>query len=253
VHGPSQYPHENECLFAPLTGIEVQGTRIEGAVLVIEARLSVNLNALTIEQVPSVGVCVQARVAACCHVQSRIMRCERVLLAVVQVVSKRRKVVEDMVSNVLVDFGPGLEQEAWTALGPSALGDAGEYLKGLLKPLHSEEPEYYNEDAQLGAAINAAVFRASAVRGWGEGAAALASVSGHEAAALLELETLDLTGKVTNETVWNGIGALLGLGRLQVLQLDGASLGAAGAKRLAVELGTAPHLTELRCAPLPGI
>ena len=48
-----QYPHENECLFAPLTGIEVLGTRIDGAVLVIEARLSVNLNALTIEQVRS--------------------------------------------------------------------------------------------------------------------------------------------------------------------------------------------------------
>jgi hypothetical protein len=56
VHVPSQYPHENECLFAPLTGIEVQSTRIEGAVLVIEARLSVNLNALTIEQVRSGGI-----------------------------------------------------------------------------------------------------------------------------------------------------------------------------------------------------
>ena len=50
MHGPSQYPHEEECLFAPLTGIEVQGTRIDGAALIIEARLSVNLNALTIEQ-----------------------------------------------------------------------------------------------------------------------------------------------------------------------------------------------------------
>jgi len=49
----SQYPHEREILFGPLTGIEVQGTRVEGAVVVIEARLSVNLNALTIEQVIS--------------------------------------------------------------------------------------------------------------------------------------------------------------------------------------------------------
>jgi hypothetical protein len=48
-----RYPHEEECLFAPLTGIEVQSTQIEGAVLVIEARLSINLNALTIEQVVS--------------------------------------------------------------------------------------------------------------------------------------------------------------------------------------------------------
>ena len=48
----SQYPFEDECLFAPLTGIEVLRTRIDGAVLVIEARLSINLNALTIEQAP---------------------------------------------------------------------------------------------------------------------------------------------------------------------------------------------------------
>ena len=47
----------SECVFAPLTGIEVLETRVDGAVLVIEARLSVNLNALTIEQ---------AR-ADCCH------------------------------------------------------------------------------------------------------------------------------------------------------------------------------------------
>ena len=49
----SQYPHEKEILYGPLTGIEVQSTRIDGAVVVIEARLSVNLNALTIEQVIS--------------------------------------------------------------------------------------------------------------------------------------------------------------------------------------------------------
>jgi hypothetical protein len=47
----SQYTEEAEVLFAPLTGIEVQTTRTEGSVLVVEARLSVNLNALTLEQV----------------------------------------------------------------------------------------------------------------------------------------------------------------------------------------------------------
>ena len=33
----------------------MQGTRVDGTLLVIEARLSVNLNALTIEQVPPFG------------------------------------------------------------------------------------------------------------------------------------------------------------------------------------------------------
>ena len=47
----SQYPQERECLFAPLTGFELQQTRVEEGVLVAEVRLSVNLNALTIEEV----------------------------------------------------------------------------------------------------------------------------------------------------------------------------------------------------------
>jgi hypothetical protein len=49
----SQYPHEKEILFAPLTGLEVLTTRVEGRVLVVVVRLSVNLNAATIEQVLS--------------------------------------------------------------------------------------------------------------------------------------------------------------------------------------------------------
>ena len=38
----SQYPHEAEILFGPLTGIEVLDTRIEGSVVVIECAVSVN-------------------------------------------------------------------------------------------------------------------------------------------------------------------------------------------------------------------
>ena len=175
---------------------------------------------------------------------------------IVQVVSKRRKVVKDLVSNVVTDFVylRGLEKDqAWKALGPEALGGARICLEGVLKPLHTEKPEYYNDDAQLGAAINDAVFLGKAIRGWDEGTAALvslASLSGHVPADLIKLETLELTVK-TGEKVWDGIGALLSLGRLQVLNLGGAGLGAAGAKRLAVELGKAPRLTELKCVNLP--
>ena len=162
-----------------------------------------------------------------------------------------------MVCNVLFDFGRGLEQDAdWLALGPTALDHAHAYLKGLLKPLHAEEPEHYNDDAQLGEAINAAVFQANAIRGWGKGAAALASLSGHKMVALLELDSLDLSRKTLtdNKTVWDGIGALLVFGKLRVLKLEPvARLGAAGAARLAVELSGSPHLTELRCARLPRI
>ena len=47
----SQYPEEAEILFAPLSGLEVMGTRVQGAVLVVEVRLSINLNNATIEEV----------------------------------------------------------------------------------------------------------------------------------------------------------------------------------------------------------
>ena len=47
----SQYPHEKEVLFGPLTGIEVTSTRVESDVLVVSIRPSANVKALTIEQV----------------------------------------------------------------------------------------------------------------------------------------------------------------------------------------------------------
>ena len=47
----SQYEHEKEILFAPLTGLEVQGTRVENGTLVVEVKLSVNLRSLTLEDV----------------------------------------------------------------------------------------------------------------------------------------------------------------------------------------------------------
>jgi hypothetical protein len=47
----SQYPHEREILFAPLAGLEVQDTRVEDDILVVQVRASVNLVSATIEQV----------------------------------------------------------------------------------------------------------------------------------------------------------------------------------------------------------
>ena len=47
----SQYPHEREILMGPLTSLETVNTRVDGALLVVELRCSVNLTSLTIEQV----------------------------------------------------------------------------------------------------------------------------------------------------------------------------------------------------------
>ena len=47
----SQYPHEREVLLPPLTGIEALETSVNGGMLVINARLSLNMAAHTLEQV----------------------------------------------------------------------------------------------------------------------------------------------------------------------------------------------------------
>ena len=47
----SQYPHEEEILFAPLTGVELRSARVNGSVLMVEVRTSVNLTNRTIEEV----------------------------------------------------------------------------------------------------------------------------------------------------------------------------------------------------------
>ena len=49
----SQFEHEAETLFPPLMALEVQSTRVDGSSLVVEAKMSLNMTALTIEQVIS--------------------------------------------------------------------------------------------------------------------------------------------------------------------------------------------------------
>ena len=46
----SQYPFEKEILFAPLTALEVMSTRVEGRLLVVEMRPTVNQNGQTIDE-----------------------------------------------------------------------------------------------------------------------------------------------------------------------------------------------------------
>ena len=259
----SQYPHEREILFSPLMGQQALATRVRGGTLIVEMRLNLNMQSLTLEEV----------------------------------VSKRRKVVRDMVANVSADFERGLG-EAWRMLDVAAPGSAEPLVKGqrtmvtrllptfltrklkakestlpileggeeplpdlsilkqahtfldsVLEPLHSHDPEYYNNDAKLGSAINDAVFRSTAVRGWAAGLAALAELCGRGKAELLSMDSLDLSDKTMSESVRDGIGMLLCLGKLQALTLRKAKgLGATGAKRLALELAVAPHLVEIECA-----
>ena len=49
----SQYPHEKEVLLPPLSGLEAIGSSVEGKLLQLNSRLSLNLAAQTLEQVLS--------------------------------------------------------------------------------------------------------------------------------------------------------------------------------------------------------
>ena len=47
----SQYPHEQEILFGPLTGLEMVSTKVQMDVLVVDMRLNINLQNDSIENV----------------------------------------------------------------------------------------------------------------------------------------------------------------------------------------------------------
>ena len=145
----SQYPHEAEILFGPLTGIEVLGTRVEGSVVVIKCAFNANLAALTLEEV----------------------------------LGKRRKVVRDMCEQLALRARHAAAGEAWAVLRrgaddvanvPAAVGN---FLQTGLLALAGKEDSHYNDNAPLGAAINEAVEIAELLASWPKGLRALAEVA----------------------------------------------------------------------------
>ena len=128
----SQYPHELEILFAPLTGLEVNGTRVEGSVLVVMTRLTVNLQAPTIEQV----------------------------------ISKRRRAVADTCSNLAAE----LHQEMATSPEWAELSEhtaaAEAVLSEMLSRLSTHEAERYNDDDVFADTMQAAVQAKAKVNEW---------------------------------------------------------------------------------------
>ena len=58
----SQYPHELEVLFPPLTGLEALSTEIDGSTLLVITRLSLNMASLTLEQACAAAAVLPRRI-----------------------------------------------------------------------------------------------------------------------------------------------------------------------------------------------
>lgn len=113
----SQYPHEKEVLFNPLTGLEVKSTRVEGSVLVISVAPSINLNALTIDQVTS----------------------------------KRHTLLEDLKRSMLLEVQKETEKDAVDEL----IGDPlKKLLEKKLKDVLKDDPKWYNKPENFKKAID---------------------------------------------------------------------------------------------------
>lgn len=134
----SQYPHEQEVTFAPLTGLEVTGTRCEGAVLVVTVRLNVNLLALTLSQV----------------------------------VSKRRKVCVDMLDSMRLELDEELKGPKW-APSPGQYGwlagmpeRAQAALDHVRLRVAAREAEAFNDDDVLASQIKGIVAARRSISEW---------------------------------------------------------------------------------------
>ena len=113
----SQYPHEKEVLLPPLTGIEALTSDVEGSILVINSRLSLNLAAQTLEQV----------------------------------LSRRRKMLMDMATGIELEIREGLRDSTEARLvtkHTSPLVDVA--LRILRKALeygaYKKAPDWFNND-----------------------------------------------------------------------------------------------------------
>eukprot|EP00966_Prymnesium_polylepis_P174211 4030738-Prymnesium_polylepis.1 len=116
----SQYPHEAETLFAPLTGLEVQSTRVQGSVLVVGVGLSVNLTALTIDQV----------------------------------LAKRKKIVESAVDGAALEARAAVLASEAPEFAEAAEDSVRMVTEGGLL---SREAEWFNDDVNLSWAVDRVV------------------------------------------------------------------------------------------------
>jgi hypothetical protein len=128
----SQYPHEAEVTFAPLTGLEVLRTRVEGPVIVITLRLNINLNALTLSQV----------------------------------IGKYKKLMSDMCCTVRVDFKHGISSKG-ASLSTRQIETMMNMFDAISDSLAGRPSEFYNEGSNLRNTLDALFDILPHVKSWG--------------------------------------------------------------------------------------
>ena len=167
--------------FGPLTGIEVLRTRVEGSVVVIECIVSINLTALTIEQV----------------------------------LGKRQKIVRDMIEQLRRGAQRDAEMSSWELLrdADGRCPAVDHFLKDTLAPLGEHEATHYNQNGPLRDAIQEAVALAENVVGWPVGLSALAARLGMGTEALLRAPPAEVRMPRT--------GGSLAFGTLSRIEADG--------------------------------
>ena len=161
----SQYPWEDEILFAPLLGMEVLRTRVEGPMLFVQMRLTVNLTALSLEQQ----------------------------------LSKRKRLVGQMCDalreELRHDHAQVQDWEPMATLRSDTDGWSGHEasfstLDLQLRSAAGHDADYYNDDQALGDAIALAVRGSQRVGAWPAALSRLAAMARKDPAGLLHATQL---------------------------------------------------------------
>ena len=204
----SQYPWEEEILFAPLLGMEVMRTRVDGGVLIVMLRLTVNLTALSLEQQ----------------------------------LSKRKRLVHQMCEALRDDLKyDQTHDQAWEALALLRRGTDGwcgheasfSTLDGLLNAASDHDADYYNDDQAWGDAIAASVAASQRVQAWPSALARVAALTHHDVHGLMTAAQLVLNFKGCGLPVAEVMGVLLRVSsRLHMLTLYDGSPGHDGVSRV---------------------
>ena len=161
----SQYPWEEEILFAPLLGMEVQHTRVNGNTLVVQLRLTVNLTALSLEE----QLCKRKRLVhqMCDSLRDELRydHCHKVEWKPFELLKRPD------------DNWNGLEASFST-------------LDLQLHRASDHEVLYYNDDQSLGDAIALAVRGAQRVQAWPSALARLAGLTRLDVKGMLKAKQI---------------------------------------------------------------